>query len=139
MIKGARYVILCVAAGLAAGCASVNGSIKDTAENTTVVKRMRVTPAGSLKVLDGGAIRSISLGVIKKLSMDPRDMKSVDGDLFYGATIVFRDNNSAELSFGAENKKKNVYVSVGSALQGKSKGGEYTISLEKVEEVEFLY
>jgi hypothetical protein len=135
----ACIILFAVAAGLATGCVSVNGSIKDSASNTTVVKEMRVFPTGSLKVLDGGAIRSISLNVIKKLSIDPSEMKSVDGDLYYGATIIFRDDNAAALSFGAENKKKGVYVSVGSALQGKSKGGQYSIGIEKVAEIEFLY
>jgi predicted small secreted protein len=131
--------ILVLASCVFWGCSTVRGSIKDTVGNTTIVNELQVAPSGSLKILDGDSERSVALSAVKKLTIDPSVMKSWNGDLFYSAVIVFRDNTAEALSFGSENKHKNVYVALSNSLRGLSKGGNYTINLDKVLEIELLY
>lgn len=134
------FIFFCLNAFiLIVGCAGTAGSITDVSGNKTIVRRMTISPSSSIKILDGNAVRSIQLKSLKQVIIHTRETRNIEGDLFYLATLVFRDKKSDEKKYGNENNKGKTFISISGVLEGRSKGGNYRITLDKVSEIDFIY
>jgi hypothetical protein len=127
----------CVFTGsaLILGCA-VKGTVVDVNGNKTSVKRIQLSPRSEMLVLDGASTRTVRLGSIEKLVIEPDRSMNRGGRLFYGADIEFRETDEP---YGNENSKPNTYIGVGGYLTGRSRAGTYRIPLDQISEVDFVY
>jgi hypothetical protein len=123
--------ILCACAALA-GCA-LEGYVTDQSNTETYVKNINLCGDKYITVTSGGAVRSLPLEAISRIVMANEEAKTIDGQLYFCASVEFRDGSKLD----AKNKSNTplTYVLVSNSLCGDSQKGRYTISLANVSKV----
>jgi hypothetical protein len=118
-------------AGLA-GCNS-EGYITDQSNIETYVKNLTLCGDSYLTVASGGAARSVPLASISSIVVASEENRTINGQLYFCASIEFRDGTKLDAK-----TKANVpltFVQVSGSLCGDSQKGRYSISLAKVYKV----
>ena len=122
---------------LTASC-TVGGKVTDIRDKSTVVRWLRVEGTRTLKVLDGDAPRRVPLARIRTMRIYGDMSRTYDRDLYYLAEIVFSDGTKIGSTGHSNDRRATAYVAVGDVLQGRTKAGDFEISLHDVSRLEIV-
>lgn len=109
------------------GCA-VRGTVIDRTQQSSVVNAMRLSGHPAIRIYCGGARRELPLKSVRMVKIDATQTTSVDGELYLGAEVEFRDGTR----IGASENKSRCYISAENELVGKSAKGSYSITFDNI-------
>jgi hypothetical protein len=111
------------------GCNS-EGYVTDQSNIETYVKNVTLCGDRYLTVASGGARRSVPLGAVSRIVMANEETKTINGQLYFCASVEFRDGS--KLDAKTKSNAPLTFVLVSGSLCGDSQKGHYTISLANV-------
>ena len=122
-----KRVLLCALVTFAAGCA-VKGTVIDRTQHTSNISAMRLSRHDALRIFCGGAKREVPLKAVRMVKIDATQTTSVDGELYLGAEVEFRDGTRV----GALESENGCFISAENELVGKSSKGSYSITFDNI-------
>ena len=128
--------IVLAGAALFAGC-NVAGTVVDFFNVETPVMNMRLSGAGTMKVLCGAGVKNVPLEAFESITFFHDEALTVDGDLCFAADIVMRDGTRLAGRDKTRDGKPRTYVSVNQTLIGTSHRGEFRVDLSGVSKITF--
>lgn len=131
-------IILGVAAlltGSMSGC-GINAMVTDLGNLATYVEGIKLQKEENLKVLDGGAIRSVKLDAIENLTLYCNETRIVDRQLYYLVEIGLLDGSRIAPSAQPGGVNSRTFLCVDDVMTGKNKSGKYSIELNAVRRIE---
>lgn len=117
------------------GCGGT-ATVIDRSDTKTVLRRIRLEGEGNLKVLLGGALRSIPLEEIRMIKMDPSESIVYDREMYYAAQVILRDGSVLSESGVVSSYQRQCYCCIRNILAGSKRRGErYRIPLDKIVQI----
>jgi hypothetical protein len=124
--------LMAVLCFVVAGC-HTEGYVTDLSNIETYVKNLSLCGDKYLTIMNGGAVRNVPLEAVSRIVMANEETRTISGQLYFCATLEFRDGSKLD----AKNKSNTplTYVLVSCSLCGDSQKGRYTIGLNNVYKV----
>lgn len=118
------------------GC-GITAVVTDFQNGKSEVKHVKVAPLEKrIKILDGDAVRVIELRHIERISFFPAGARTFEGSVYYQTGILLKDGTQIGYSTEDTVKHADAFICVDGALSGETKKGVYSISFDKVMEIE---
>jgi hypothetical protein len=116
--------------GITAEIACVSG-VKTEVEDIKIS-----TSSQKILILDGDASRQLRVKDIDIITILPVQTCTIDGKLYYQARIQLK--NGVKIGYDSQGKKETMaFICLNETVFGKSNGGEYSVSLDKISEINF--
>jgi hypothetical protein len=119
------------------GCA-LKATVTDFTESRTEIEGVSLGRNNVVILYDGAGMRQVKIADLARIAIFPMDTRTINGRLFFMAEVVFRKSGAvlgvSTLDTGVKNR---VFISVEEELRGKTEGGAYAISLDRIAEVKF--
>jgi hypothetical protein len=115
--------------GVALLCFAASGAVKakitDVSGQTYNVVSMSLAKGSKLTVDCGGAKMELPLNVIKTITINPKQISSIDGRLHFGIELLLRDSTAIGGGFRC-------HVSADNGVAGKISKGKFSLPFEKL-------
>jgi hypothetical protein len=119
----------------ASGC-GVKAVITGFSGAKTEVEKLKASGAGgTVSILDGDALRQVKLKNVDLITVLPTQTRMHNGGLYYQVRVMCKDGT--KIGFDDKvNPESAAFISLDGVFVSKTRGGTYSISIDKVSELD---